>query len=252
MYYGLRADRSRDGQGRSTIACIALAAFFFIPGLGFAADEPINEPSNAPLDQSVIPDLPDFEWVWQGPTAPLELLQAAPFGPEDKGGTYTDMGRGAPSRLTERETALLELSRLAVEASRLAGTLEAVVQETTTPMPADAERLKQEALGRAQTQTPVPGSGAPTDHMVPSTPGRTSGSVPLTQAEIEKLRAAREQAESGLVILPSAVPAAPNAAAIPPASGPAVAAPAEKTASETTTSPRQTTPTTNGSNGEGK
>jgi hypothetical protein len=251
MYYGLRADRSRDGQGRSTIACIALAAFFFIPGLGFAADEPINEPSNAPQDQFVIPELPVFPWVWQGPAAPLELLQAAPFGPEDKGGTYTDMGRGAPSRLTERETALLELSRLAVEASRLAGTREVVVQETTTPMPADAERLKQEALGRAQTQIPVPGSGAPTDHMVLSTPRSASGPVPLTQAEIEKLRAAREQAEAGLVILPS-VPTAPAAAAIPSTSGPAVAAPAEKTASETATTPRESAPTTNGSNGEGK
>lgn len=250
MNYGLRADRSRDGQGRFALACLALAALLVIPGFSLAADEPINEPSNAPVGPVLIPDLPDFPWIWQGPDAPLELLQAQPFGPEDKGGTYTDMGRGGPSRLTERETALLELSRLAVEASRLAGTLEVVTSETRIPASADAERLKQEAVMQAQTQTPVPGSGAPTDHVVPTAPGRSASAVPLTRAEIEKLAAT--EGRPGIVILPAPVVVPDPDAPRPPQEG---AVPETLPAPETASVPGETSPSTSKtseSNGEGK
>lgn len=218
MNYGLRADRSRDGQGRFALARFALAILLFTPGFSLAADEPINEPANAPVGPALIPDLPDFIWIWQGPDAPLELLQAQPFGPEDKGGTYTDMGRGGPSRLTERETALLGLSRLAVEASRLAGTLQTATPETRIPASGDAERLKQEAVMRAPYQTPVPGSGAPSDRMVPTIPGRSGSAVPLTRAEIEKLAAT--EGRSGIVILPAPVVVPDPDAPRPPQGGP--------------------------------
>jgi hypothetical protein len=171
-------------------------------GPAFPADEPISGPSLAPVDESLIPALPELPWVWQGPDLALELVQSQPFSSEDKGATYTAMGR-EESPLTEREKALLELSRAAVEASRLAGTLQLPLAEAAGPTVsrAEAERLKEESLHRSRAVEPVPGTGDPADQTDRQAAGRLRSSSPLepTPAELERLAAARGQ--SGVVVL---------------------------------------------------
>lgn len=207
MKYVFYADRGWIRAGRFARVQLLSTALLWAAGSSFAADEPVNEPSNAPVNPSMIPDLPEVPWVWQGPAAPLELIEAPPFGPGDKGSSYIDMGRGGPSRLTDRESALLELSRLAVDASRLAGTLGTQTTETVIVPGADADRLKMEALSRAQTDTPVADSGAPSDRSDWTTPAPPARGVPMTPAELEKLQAANGR--SGVVILPPAVLSSP-------------------------------------------
>jgi len=150
---------------------LALAAFFASAGLAFSSDEPISGASLATVP-GVVPDLPallEYPVNLQGPLLPLDLLPAAPFGPEDKGGTHVDMGAGRPSRLTERETALLQLSRAAVEASRAAGTLLMPLVEVIAPpvSPEEASRMKLAALATAPMAVPTPGTGAPSDFIGP-------------------------------------------------------------------------------------
>lgn len=194
-----RSNRYRAG----VLACSVLAAAL-TAGLA-QATEPDNQPSPTPVQEELIPDLPEFPTVWQE-TGPLQLFAAPPFGPDDKGGTYTDMGLGQPAHLTPWEQAILELGRAAVEASRAAGTLEMPRRELQAlPMNEDAARQKQESLLNPPASTPVLGTGSPAD-MAAS--GSTTapvpvGPFPLTQAELEKLSAVDGQ--SGVVILESPV-----------------------------------------------
>lgn len=168
------------------------------PTIASAADEPERSPSPVPPQEELIPDLPEFPVVWSQIPEPLRLFVAEPFGPLDKGGTYTDMGAGQPGRLTEREEALLALGRAAIEASRANGTLE-VQSRVTTPTATGTmtEDEKMELLRRPAANTPVLGTGSPADFMDQegvSDPAPL-GPVPLTQAEMDKLAAARSSSK---------------------------------------------------------
>lgn len=207
MNHGLHTDRAR-GEHRAIIrACLAFTVLMTTSTLAPAANEPDSQPSNAPIDQTLVPVLPDLPWVWLD-FVPLELHQAAPFSPDDKGGTYTHIRGVTSNPLTARETALLELSRQAVEASRLAGTLGVSTSSNpqTPASPEEAARLKAEVFAKLATKTPVPGTGGPADHAIPSVAApSSSGPVALTAAEIDKLAAARAQA-GAVVVTPSDVP----------------------------------------------
>jgi hypothetical protein len=190
-------------QTVSILAGLTLAALgWAAPAL--ATDEPVNQPSQVPVQEALIPDLPDFPTVWQESPVPLQLFSAPPFGPDDKGGTYTEMGAGQPARLTPREEALLALGRAAIEASRAAGTLQIRRPEPTTP-PIDhegLERQKQGSLLHPPLSVPVLGTGSPVDMM---SRGAVTAPVPpvpfaLTPGELQKLAAMQNR--SGLVVLP--------------------------------------------------
>ncbi|MBK8229440.1 MAG: hypothetical protein IPK72_02400 [Candidatus Eisenbacteria bacterium] len=204
-----------------------------IAGGSALAEGPDSQPGPNPVDPSLVPALPEIPWTWL-PVGPLELRFADPFGPEDKGGTYTDMGGLGENRLTQREVALLELSRAAVEASRLAGTLGvgAPIGPRTPADPAGAARLKEDMV-RARVSRPVSGTGGPADPaLTAGDPLGATPSAPLTPAEAEKLALARAQQGAieqpgwpvpygALVQLPAGTPVAqPEGAPRPtPASG---------------------------------
>lgn len=172
-----RADQERQGPTTWVLAVLALAAIFASAGLAFSADEPISgapgvSGASVATMPGLVPDLPETPASFREPMLPLDLLPAAPFGPQDKGGSYIDMGVGQPSRLSEREVALLELSRAAVEASRTAGTLQIPVVEVIGPpvSPEDASRMKLAAMAAAAAAPmaiPTPGTGAPSDFIGP-------------------------------------------------------------------------------------
>jgi hypothetical protein len=159
-----------------------------------ASDEPERHPSPVPPQAELIPDLPEAPAVIMNDEA-LRLLEAAPFGPDDKGSTYTDMGlgrTGAP--LTERERAILALARSAVEASRAAGTLEIAPPPETRLAPAlDAEAAKLERLHTGGVVEPAPVPGDPnTLRSMPAAPEFVGPVLPSAE-ELAKL----ERAASG-------------------------------------------------------
>lgn len=203
--------------GASTLAAI---------GRSVAANGPESHPSPTPVDATLVPNLPQFPWSWQ-PVGPLELRYSDPLGPDDKGSTYTDMGVSGESRLTEREVALLELSRAAVEASRLAGTLGtgAPSGPRTPSDPLAARRLKDEAATHPPVSTPVLGTGGPGDHAVMTVdPSRASAPTPLTEDEAAKLAFALAH-RAAIVELPLIGPVTqPEGAPQPPSNGGAPAA----------------------------
>lgn len=192
-----------------------------VAGGSALAEGPDSQPGPNPVNTDLIPTLPEIPWTWQ-PVGPLELRFADPFGPDDKGSTYTDMGGLGESRLTERESALLALSRAAVEASRLAGTLGvgAPVGPRTPTDPATAQRLKAEAAARARVSTPVPGTGGPADHaQLVVDPIGGSPSAPLTAAEAEKLALALAQRGTIVQLPPTGAVVQPEGAPRPPQNG---------------------------------
>jgi hypothetical protein len=167
------------------------------PAIASAADQPERSPSPVPPQQELIPDLPEFPTVWSELPEPLRLFVAEPFGPLDKGGTYTDMGAGQPGRLTEREEALLALGRAAIEASRANGTLE-IQRRIPTPTATEnmTEEEKRESL-RRPANPPVLGTGSPADFVDQAGVSDPAplGPVPPTQAELDKLAGAHSSSD---------------------------------------------------------
>lgn len=238
-----------------TVALALAAEMLAMTPPATAASEPDRRPSPVPVDAALVPELPEIPAPWQGPELPLELHAATPFGPDDKGGSYTDMGRdltvgvgvgagmrnptgtgsGAVSRndgaadaagepghgaLTERERALLALSRSAVESARRAGTLgdpagrrdpetSPAIDPSVSPSEAVLQKIAERVMAQATAR--VPGTGDPSDHAAgtatssPRAASANSTAVRLTPAEIAK-RAAVGDAP-GLVTLPA--PASP-------------------------------------------
>jgi len=163
----------------------------------------VREPSPVPMQQELIPDLPAFPVEFSESAEPLRLFVAEPFGPDDKGGTYTDMGLGQAGHLTQREVALLALGRAAVQASRAAGTLEMRLGQTKAPGagadPAAIARQKSESLLHPPAGAPVVGTGSPDDFLGASGEAQPSPNAPfeMTLRELEKLAAARSVASDG-------------------------------------------------------
>lgn len=171
------------------LTSIALAT----TGSTWAADEPERRPSPTPPQQELIPVLPDLS---DAPVdvavsdALLRLLEAPAVGPDDKGSTYTDMGAGLEGRsvLTAGERALLDLARLAIEASRAAGTLEVSgPPEQQTAVPLDAAALKLARLQSPVAGEPVPGSGGPYDVIGAPAANDFVGPIEPTAEELAKL-----------------------------------------------------------------
>lgn len=193
MKNGHRSEGWREVVGIWFIAGFPLA-LALTPTLALPADTPDSQPGPLPQDASLIPDVPEYSWIWEGPGVPSEMLYAPPFGPEDKGAGYTDAGvPGEAQALTEREAALLELSRAAVESSRLAGTLRVSPPSPTELEPPAAAReaaakQKEAALHSPLMAAPTVATGAPADHMSASGSEQPrTGRVPMTPGEIEKL-----------------------------------------------------------------
>lgn len=230
-----------------------------------AASEPDRQPSPAPVDGTLVPELPEFPAAWQGPELPLELRMAAPFGPEDKGGSYIDMGvagdaypgtgkssstrRGTgpgtgevagAGELTSREQALLALSRAAVEASRAAGTLGVAathgdprlqrsplaIDPNVSPSEAILQKIAERVTARATAR--VPGTGDPSDHAAGATTSRNSASANSGAVRLTPPEIAKRAAAGnapGLVVLPAPAPRAQEAPGTPPNVGASATAP---------------------------
>jgi len=158
----------------------------------WAADEPERHPSPTPPQADLIPDLPPIPAPIVTVDDVLRTIDAPPFGPDDKGGRYTDMsvGREISDVLTDQERALLGLARQAIEASRLAGTLQVPgPAERKIPMVLNAEANKLARLQSLIQAEPVVGSGGPHDARLAGPSAEFVGPTQPSDEERAKLEA---------------------------------------------------------------
>jgi hypothetical protein len=130
---------------------------------------------------------------------PLRLLESPPFGPDDKGSTYTDMslGQAGPAPLTDRERALLGLARAAIEASRAAGTLEIPPPPEVRLAPVlDADAQKLARLRSELADAPVAIAGDPHGLGGAAPSSELVGPVQPTAEERAKLEALLPEART--------------------------------------------------------
>lgn len=138
-----------------------VALLLLLPAIASAAGAPdrgappVRTPAQESLQPAVpLPALPQALKV-RPDAVPLTLRPAAPSGPLDRGGTFTDGAFGlGPATPNPIELAKLQHARAAVEMSRLAGTLRMpAIERAPTPLEADMAARAKMAQWNARPRT---------------------------------------------------------------------------------------------------
>ena len=173
-----------------------------ISPIDFEAKEPtIGAGESGPLDEADENQVPTADPTELSMTTGQVELITAKIGPVDATDRGSVMTSGGSSETyagpTLYETRKLEMARAAIEASRVAGTLEVIPDETPGPS-RTPEKILQEKLQRLLTQEPqTPNGGGPPDWVdLPSV--QENGPPGLTPKENEKLDRIRQQGDPGV------------------------------------------------------
>jgi hypothetical protein len=184
-------------------------------GAGDAPDRGQPAPATAQGAEAIqapaapLPAAPDL------PYGPLQLFTLSPVEPLDRGSDFTDAGFGsAAGAPTALELAKLDMARAAIEASRAAGTLNAVGPQAAAFVSPEDQRAAKMDLLRTHTQPAMPETAGPAGVGGGLEPLQLLGPSEPTAEELAKLEQSYPATPN-----PAAAPAAPAKPAAAPASG---------------------------------